>query len=478
MMNSTSNRVNGPKLALALTSAMGAVLLSGCATQGGVFSGLGNAKSDRAEAPVAPAQADRRIASAEAAVAADPHNAALRAALGSAYLDAGRFSSAVTSFDDAIELGDKSGGTALRIALALTGEGNHAEAVAVLSDWSDAIAPSDLGLAYALAGQPERGIKLMADAIRAGDDSAKTRQNLAYALALNGNWKEAKIMAAQDVPADKLGARMAEWVKLTGPEYSQHRVAALLGAPVGVTDLGQPVYLALNNTPSVQQLAVEAAAIAPPAPVTEVAFAEPVAAELPPVAAETRVAPVAVQPSKPAEDFKTAFAAVTSASETVAQVAQDAIRFVQEPVVQAFSPRAEPAPATIRVALPEAKPARAAAPSRATQAADASPRAATVARANGTHLVQLGSFGSESSARRAWNVYTKRYPELAGHKLVISEAVVGGKRYWRVSAGGFDNAGSRAMCGRVKGKGEGCFAYAEGRPLPGAVDTGVRLAAR
>jgi hypothetical protein len=476
MMNSTSNRVNAPKLALAVTSAMGAVLLSGCATQGGVWSGLGNGKSAAAEAPVASGQTSRAIAAAEAAVAADPRNAALRAALGAAYLDAGRFSSAVTSFDDAIELGDKSAGTALRIALALTGEGNNAEAVAVLDDWSDAIAPTDLGLAYALAGQPERGIKLMADAIRAGDDSAKTRQNLAYALALNGNWKEAKIMAAQDVPADKLGARMAEWVKLTGPDYSQHRVAALLGAPAGVTDMGQPVHLALNNTPGVEQLVAEATTVAAPEPVAEVAFAELV--ELPPVTVEAPVAPVAVEPVKPAEDFKTAFAAVTTVSETVAQMAQDAVRFIQEPVVQAFSPRAEAAPATIRIALPEAKPVRAAAPARATQAAEAPPRAASVARANGTHLVQLGSFGSEASARRAWDVYTKRYPELAGHKLVLSEAVVKGKRYWRVSAGGFDNAGSRAMCGRVKGKGEGCFAYAEGRPLPGAVDSGVRLASR
>lgn len=477
MMNSTTNRVNGPKLALALTSAMGAVLLSGCATQGGVFSGLGNAKSDRAEAPAAPSQADKRIASAEAAVAADPRNAALRTALGAAYLDAGRFSSAVTSFDDAIELGDKSAGTALRIALALTGEGKNVEAVAVLNDWNDAIAPRDLGLAYALAGQQERGIELMANAIRAGDDSVKMRQNLAYALALNGNWKEAKIMAAQDVPADKLAARMAEWVKLTGPEFSQHRIAALLGAPAGVTDMGQPVHLALNGAPVVEQLAVEATAIVAPEPVAEVAFAAPPVAELPPVAVEPRAASAQVEPVKPAEDFKTAFAAVTSVSETVAQVAQDAVRFVQEPVVQAFSPRAEAAPATIRVALPEAKPARAVAPTRAAPAATA-PRATTVARADGTHLVQLGSFGSEDSARRAWSIYTKRYPELAGHKLVISEAVVGGKRYWRVSAGGFDNAGSRAMCGRVKGKGDGCFAYAQGRPLPGAVDTGVRLAAR
>ena len=472
-MYSTSrkNRMIGPKVALAVTSAMGAVLLSGCATQGGVFSGLGNGKAaGGVEAPPAPGQSDKAIQQAEAAVAADPRNAAYRATLGAAYLEAGRFSSAVTSFDDAMTLGDNSASTALRIALALTGEGKNAEAVAVLSDWNDAIAPGDLGLAYALAGQPERGIELMADAIRAGDDSVKTRQNLAYALALNGNWKEAKIMAGQDLPADKLPARMAEWVKLAGPEFTQHRVAALLGAPAGVADMGQPVHLALANTPSVEQLAAEAAVVVASEPVVEVAVAEPVVAELPPVV-EARVAPVEVEPSKSADDFETVFATVTSVSESIAQVAQDTVRFVQQPVVQAISARAEVAPAPARAA--PAVAASASAPARATPA-----RAVAAAKADGTHLVQLGSFGSENSARRAWSIYTKRYPELAGHQMVISEAVVSGKRYWRVSAGGFDGSSSRAMCGRVKGKGEGCFAYAEGRPLPGAVDTGVRLARR
>lgn len=473
MMNSTTNRVNGPKIALALTSAMGAVLLSGCATQGGAFAGLGNGKA--AEARSTAGHSTRAIAAAEAAVAADPRNAAYRAALGSAYLQAGRFTSAITSFDDALTLGDQTAGTALRLALALTGEGKYPEAVAVLDDWSDAIAPADLGLAYALAGQPQRGIPVMADAIRAGDASAKTRQNLGYALALNGQWKEARLMAAQDVSADKLGARMEEWALMTQPEAWQLRVATLLGAPTGIADAGQPVYLALNTTPSVEQFAAEAAAVVAAEPVAELAVAEPAPVELPPVVAP-RVVPVEVEPSQPADDFKTAFAAVTSVSESVAQVAQDAVRFVQEPVVQALSPRADATPATIRVALPQASPVRAAPARAATAAAPA--RTAILAKADGTHLVQLGSFGSEDSARRAWGIYTKRYPELAGHKLVISEAVVGGKRYWRVSAGGFDNAGSRAMCGRVKGKGEGCFAYAEGRPLPGAVDTGVRLARR
>ena len=62
--------------------------------------------------------------------------------------------------------------------------------------------------------------------------------------------------------------------------------------------------------------------------------------------------------------------------------------------------------------------------------------------------------------------------------MVITEALVKGKRYWRVSAAGYDRASSSAMCGRVKSRGEGCFAYAESRPLPGAIDTGVRMAMR
>ena len=62
--------------------------------------------------------------------------------------------------------------------------------------------------------------------------------------------------------------------------------------------------------------------------------------------------------------------------------------------------------------------------------------------------------------------------------MVISEAVVKGKRYWRVSAAGYERQTATAMCGRVRSSGHGCFAYAEGRPLPGAVDTGIRMARR
>ena len=80
--------------------------------------------------------------------------------------------------------------------------------------------------------------------------------------------------------------------------------------------------------------------------------------------------------------------------------------------------------------------------------------------------------------RRAWGIYAKRYPELSGHQMVISEAVVKGKRYWRVSAAGYGRSTANAMCGQVRSSGNGCFAYAEGRPLPGAVSTGVQMARR
>ncbi len=95
------------------------------------------------------------------------------------------------------------------------------------------------------------------------------------------------------------------------------------------------------------------------------------------------------------------------------------------------------------------------------------------------HLVQLGSFSSQASAERAWEIYVSRYPELADHQRVITEAVLDGKRYFRVSAAGFDRVDSSAMCDRVDAaNGDGCISWAAANPLPGAVDTGIRLASR
>jgi hypothetical protein len=300
----------------------------------------------------------------------------------------------------------------------------------------------------------------MSNAIRGGENTSKMRQNLAYSFALAGRWKEARLMAAQDVPADKLGARIEEWAHMAQPQAWQARLAGLLGAPVGVADRGQPVQLALANHPSVEQLASHAAAYEEPAAVIPPPPVLADTGELLPVGDSAPEIALPVPVSAPAEQngFQQAFAQIAPASATLAQVAHDAQRFMQAPVVQPVQARS--------VTAPKRAPAAAAAP------------AIRVKQAESTHMVQLGSFLSEQSARRAWSIYVKRYPELANHKLVIGEALLDGKRYFRVSAAGFGRASSSALCGRVKNSGQGCIAYAEGRPLPGAIDTGVRLARR
>jgi len=443
---SSGNRMLG----FAAGTALAGVLLSGCASAGGKPASL---SASRAEVALAVGKTEKAIRHAEAAVMADPRNAAYRATLGSAYLDSGRFASAAATFRDAMQLGDASTRTVLSLSLALTGEGRFTEAAALLNEQGNAIATSDLGLALALAGQPGRGIHLMENAIRGGENTAKMRQNLAFAYALAGRWREARLMAEQDVPADQVSSRIEQWAMLAQPGAWQLRLAGLLDVPAGVIDTGQPTALALANTPSIEQLAAEAALQAE-APALAVAPAPEPTIELPPVAATAAPTAPAVRPAS----FEAAFAAPVAAVPAAvpapaATVSQDAARFA--PVA------AQPAPARVSAPSPVL--------ASAIQA---------VRQAEATHLVQLGSFSSEQAARRAWTIYQNRYPELAGHRMVISEAVVNGKHYYRVSAAGFGRSSASALCGKVKSGGEGCFAYAEGRPLPGAIDTGTRLARR
>jgi Flp pilus assembly protein TadD len=465
---------------LAVTTALAGVLLSGCAT---TSAPQANVSAARAQEAMAEGRHDRAVRLAEDAVEADPHNAAYRAMLGKAYLDAGRFASAQASFDDAMTLGDLSPRTALSLALSLTAQAKYSEAAALLNDWEGHIATADLGLAFALAGQPDRGIALMSNAIRSGENTVKMRQNLAYAFAVAGRWREARMMAAQDVPADELGSRMEQWAAMASPTAYQTRIARLLGTPDGVMDQGQPVHLALNNTPSIDQLANEATglalapsaapaspAVAPPAQVAANAMAIPAAGgELPAVGrAEGRAS------------FAQAFAPMQAAPTQSAPVQHDAASFAVPAPATAPAAAAALAP---RYAGGSAAP-RVAGEAARTQSAAAAPRSAAPAvgmarAADGTHLVQLGSFSTEAGARRAWAIYTSRYPELRSHEMVITEAVVRGRHYYRVSAGGFDRANSRNMCNRIDGShGDGCISWAAATPLPGAVDNGVRLARR
>ena len=95
-----------------------------------------------------------------------------------------------------------------------------------------------------------------------------------------------------------------------------------------------------------------------------------------------------------------------------------------------------------------------------------------------THRIQLGSFDTREVAEAKWDEFTKRFPQLKNHDLVITEARVNGRTYFRVAAAGFGARSARSMCGAVKSSGRGCFAYAATNPPAGAVDNGVRIASR
>ena len=478
-----------PIIGLGVTTAMTAIMLSGCASNPAPQANVSAAQAQQA---IANGEQNLAVQAAEAAVTADPRNSSHRMTLGNAYLNAGRFASAATSYEDAMALGNNSARAALSLALTLTGQARYAEASSLLNDWEGEIAASDLGLALALSGEPERGIHILSNAIRGGDNTVKSRQNLAYAYAVAGRWREARMMVAQDVPAHEVGDRMAEWAQHTHAGAYRARVASLLGVPSNTRDSGQPVHLALANYPDTPLLAANATSQpVPAAPELAALDAERISVpasggELPSVGAPAAIAPRSAAPTS----FANAFAADDApASEAPASPEFVSMGYASSPVVQPIpAPRTASAPAAPRYAAASAvsAPVASAAPRRT--AAVSTPAIARPALATGatsptsitsSHLVQLGSFLSEAGAQRAWGIYVDRYPELANREPVITQAVVNGRNYWRVSAGGFDNASSRAMCNRVDASnGEGCISWAANSPLPGAIDTGVRLARR
>lgn len=415
---------------LIITSALAAGVLTGCAT--------GGAKPDSFAASSEAAMAKGRIASAvdnaEKAVLADPRNAAYRVLLGNAYLKAGRFESARQAYDESMELGVDSSQAALSLALADIALGRNVEAIDTLNSYRDSLEASDYGLALALAGQPAQGVAVLANTLRGGESTTKVRQNLALAYALGGQWREARTMAAQDLPADELGSRMEQWAQMGHPALMRQRIAGLLDVPVRA-DEGQPTALALVNYPATDQLAAEAATRAAASPAAAPALAEAAVRELP-----------AVDQSG---------AATPSLDDASSQPRQEQLALIDLPASSlhhGMTVRAKVAPAASKAPV----------------------RQAFVAT-RGTHLVQLGSFSSAEGARRAWRHFTARNPALKGYRNMTTRVAVNGKTFWRVQAAGFANqALASSMCGTVKAQGGACMVMrGQGEMLPGkrAVDT-------
>lgn len=424
-LNSTRTRTAG----LALGAAMAAALLVSCAGQSSVA-------SSGTAAVAAGEQGDVQIARAEQRVAKSPRDARARTALAQVYLTAGRFDSAATTFEDAISLGDDNPQTALRAALAYAGAGRNEEAMAVLQRVQAQLPGSDFGLAVALAGQPATGVSILTDVVRGGEATPKARQNLAYAYALDGRWREARLIASQDLTGDQLDARLNEWAANAAPTQGRERIASLIGAPLR-GDPGQPAMLALN----------------PSTDGTQVAAAEATAPE----AAAPTPAPAPVQ-------------VAAAGGELPAVQAGESFWGANQPEEASPAPAAAPRPAASVAAAFRNLPKPTFAPAHVAEAPAARRTASQPTRVAGgtTHLVQLGSFRTMDGAKRAWAIFQTKNPKLKDHALRITEAQVNGQRYYRVAAEGFDRGSAESLCSTVRKGGSPCLAYSDRSPLPGA----------
>jgi Flp pilus assembly protein TadD len=414
---------------------------------------------------------------AERAVENTPDDAGFRAILGNAYFAAGRFASAETAYKDSLTIYSNQPGVILKLALVETALGKRDQAVAFLQAGRSVLDASNYGLALALAGRPADAIQILEDAARQQGADATVRQNLALAHALAGDWTEAKTIAAQDVPADKLDARIHQWMQLASPQKPADQVAALVGVTPAAVDHGEPVRLALNKSDT---MLAQAAPVAAPAPIVATSAAAPVAVAAAPVLAapigpvapavvaeaapapQPQVADAAPQPELPAPQFVEAVATPPAAAEPTPAVAP-APQPVPEPSLTPVIAQASlPLPVAMLAAAAHELPTlvHALAPKKA-------PRPVHHAKAHrvvrpavgpGDSVVQIGSYSSPKNLDAAWNILTKRHPALR-HYLPLRARFVSSKgTFWRLSIQGFDNQREAiARCNDLKDNGGKCF---------------------
>ena len=421
----------------------------------------GSAKSDRqaadaanqARALAAKGKLSEALPFAEQAVAASPRDAGYRMLLADLYLKNGRYQSAATTYRDVVSLDPSNRRAALVLALCEVTEGHNAVAVAVLDSIADTAPAADLGLAYAIAGQPQRGIALLEPAARAPGATGRLRQNLAFAYALAGDWEKARRTAAQDVSPADLGPRLAQWAELAKPSSAADQVAALLGVRPGA-DSGQPERLALNAAPSGTAFAAADPAPAAPAPqaapepIREVAAPQPAPA---PAAPPTLVAMAATSPDAPA--LTAVVQAVQDPQPKTQLVAHAVASESLRPAVLRTGEGLRPRRAGFE--LPQGAPAH------------------VGATDSGRFAVQLGAFSTSANVERAWAQELKRYGFVQLTPFSTTINVPGKGTLHRLSVAGFTSRDqAERTCRSIRAKGGACFVRAV------AGDTPTRWASR
>lgn len=413
---------------LAVTTAFIAVPSVGC-TQMGVSSASANISAEaqakkalgwaqKSEKLLVKGQIDKALTYAEAAVEGDLRNVEYRALLARIYMQQGRFVAAERTLMDVVELGQVDPRTIVSLALAKTAQGKVESAISLVEAHRAILPASDYGLALALAGDNKRAVDVLVDAIRSNNETARTRQNLALAYALDNRWREAQVMASQDMPQTVVDQRIVQWAQFARPSAYEVRVAGLLGVKAQA-DTGQPVRLALNAAPTDVQMASVAAPETP-----SIAMAGPVG-ELAAIGA----APVDFGYSAE-EDVKVALAVPAPAFEAPLIKAPEGPSKAVETAAKA----------PVKLALADTRPVNTAKP------------------VAGTHLVQLGAYSSPGNAKNAWGKLQSKYGVLQGFDSASSSVTVNGKKLTRLAATGFGNkASADAACRAIKAKGGDCI---------------------
>ncbi len=403
---------------------------------------------------------------AEMAVAADLTNADYRSLLARIYMAQGRFVAAERTLMDVIELGQVDARTVVGVAIMRIAQGKTESAISLIEANQSIVPASDYGLALALAGKTTQAVDVLTDAIRSDNATARTRQNLALAYALDGRWREARIMAVQDMPETQVNERITEWAQYARPGAYQMRVAGLLRVTPVADDPGQPVQLALSTAKSNIQMADAGAVQNGAVPVVEqsVAVAE--------------VAPIVETAQQ-----------VDQISEPAAIAMGPQIRYVSIPV--GIPPEFERAVASKNVYAPRkiAKSSKTApliaAPSGPTKTAVAAKAAAktpvklalaetaTPQKSGGSHLVQLGAYTTAEGAKAAWQKLQAKHSALGGYHSASQSVVVNGKKFVRLAAIGLNSkASADSLCSKLKAGGGDCIV----RNVGGTNDQPVKLA--
>lgn len=353
----------------------------------------------------------RAVTAAEAAVQAAPQDATARQLLGRAYVASGRFTSAETALSDAMTLGNRDPRTVISLALVQVALGKNDAARELLVANADVVPAGDYGLAMAMAGDAAEGVRILSEAIHDPSATGRTRQNLAYAYALAGRWKDARTLAGLDLDPLVANQRIAQWAQTAAPALATQRVAALMGVTIDAADAGQPAALALAPDAAPVAVAQAEAPAADPAPAVEPAPVEAATAS-----PATEYAAASVQDA-PAPMFSAPVAPVRAAS-----------------IRQPAKLRAPAAPRRVQASL------------------------RLDGRGSSNWVVQLGAYDNAAIAKEKYYALARRNSMLASLPVLTSQVSLNGATFSRLAVSGFaDRAEAAALCRELRARRSQCF---------------------